>query len=367
MNYAKINVECTARHDPTSSKIDDLTGIWERILNRSSIGASDNFFDLGGNPSLAFQMFAEISRIFGRDLPPVTICYTPTIEALASLLAQPTPPPLPPTLLLKPGTYPPVFIAHGMSGSILEFSELVGRIRSSHAIYGLQAKSSCGAEPRFARVEDIAQSHLEAIQKLQPHGPYFLVGYSFGGLVTLEIARHLSDRGERIALLAMVDTYPHIRYLSIRQRVPIVARLAKLRASAVMRLPIRERVSYFSRAVFYLASPSLSAKDPSQNSKRGALSEASKGASFLSARQRASYSDYMAWMHYRPYPYSGDIKFVRAAVGTEFPLNPVAVWAKLARKFELETVPGDHKSMLVTHYERLASVLSRFFEDASRQ
>ena len=94
-----------------------LVPIWQRVLQRSSVHANDNFFDLDGTPSSAARLFAEIAEAFGRDLPPVMIYSTPTIETLAALLEDPTPPRVPPLLLLKAGTeHPPVFIAHGLGG-----------------------------------------------------------------------------------------------------------------------------------------------------------------------------------------------------------------------------------------------------------
>src|SRR2546427_11443566 len=96
---------------------DVLTPIWQRVLKVPSISVEDNFFDLGGDSSLALELFNEIARVCGRELPPVTIYHGPTIAALADLLEQPTTPRLPPLVLLKPGHQaPPVFITHGLGG-----------------------------------------------------------------------------------------------------------------------------------------------------------------------------------------------------------------------------------------------------------
>jgi len=73
---------------------------------------------------------------------------------------------------------------------------------------------------------------------------------------------------------------------------------------------------------------------------------------------------YLALTRYQPRYYSGQIKFVRAAIPTGFPDNAAAVWDKLAGGFEVETVPGDHLGIIVTHFEKLASALSRYLADA---
>src|SRR5208283_362006 len=208
--------------------IEVLTEIWQRVLQQSFVDVEDNFFDLGGDSSLALKLFTEIAQVCGRELPPVVIYQAPTIAALAALLEQPTTPRFPPLVLLKAGTEePPVFFAHGLGGSAMDFFQPVKHIQSGHPIYGMQARGIDGVDEPFERIEDMAQFHLDAIKELQPHGPYLLIGYSLGGLVTLEMAQRLSARGEKIALLAMLDAYPHISHLPLGQRLRIRARRAR--------------------------------------------------------------------------------------------------------------------------------------------
>ncbi|MGA9542483.1 MAG: phosphopantetheine-binding protein, partial [Candidatus Sulfotelmatobacter sp.] len=89
--------------EATSSMVEALTPIWQRVLQLESVGVDDNFFDLGGDSSLALQLFNEIAQVCDRELPPVTIYQAPTIAALAALLEQPTTPRFPTLVLLKPG------------------------------------------------------------------------------------------------------------------------------------------------------------------------------------------------------------------------------------------------------------------------
>src|ERR1700676_3820149 len=123
------------------SMIELLTPIWQRVLQQPSIRAEDNFFDLGGDSSLALRLFSEIAQTCGRELPPATIYQAPTIAPLSPLLEQPTAPRFPTTVLMKRGTKePPVFLAHGLGGSVIDFFQPVKHIQSEHPIYGLQAK-----------------------------------------------------------------------------------------------------------------------------------------------------------------------------------------------------------------------------------
>jgi acetoacetyl-CoA synthetase len=340
---------------PTSTMVEMLTPIWERVLQRSSIDIEDNFFDLGGDSSLALQLFNEVAIASGRELPPVTIYLAPTIAALAAVLEQPTDLSLPVLVLLKEGfVEPPLFITHGLGGSVIDFYQVVKHIQTPHPIQGMQARGIDGAEEPFDRIEDMAQFYLDAIRQVQPHGPYLLAGYSLGGLVTLEMAQRLTAAGEKVALLAMLDSYPDIRYLSFGQRVLLLTRLATRRATTTMKLPVSEALSLILRPSHRRSTaPSVSYKPPAS-------------VPLSPAMQRARECAYLALTRYRPKFYPGKINFVRAEVPTDFPADPAAVWSHLAAQFEVETVPGDHLGIMSTHFESLASALSRYVKAALR-
>lgn len=336
----------------TTSAAEFLIPIWQRVLERSSILVNDNFFELGGDPASAAQLFVQIAEVCGRQLPPVLIYSAPTVEALATLLEQPGPPRVPPLLLLKAGAQqPPIFIAHGLGDTVFDLFQLVDKIESSHPIsshpiYGMQARGIDGVDEPATSVEEMAQFHLEAIRHLQPRGPYFLIGYSLGGLVALEIARSLCAAGEKVALLALVDSYPDRKQLGLIQRARLSFRLVRRR----------------------LTSPHASA----QLRRRSEISESRSNTSQLMSSQaslgniesRMRSSAVLALKRYRPNFYRGKINFVRAEVSTDFPDDPIAVWSHLADQITVETIPGDHWSMLTTQFEKLSSVLTRYLEEA---
>jgi acetoacetyl-CoA synthetase len=218
----------------------------------------------------------------------------------------------------------------------------------------MQAKGIDGAEEPFDRIEDMAQFYLDAIRQVQPHGPYLLAGYSLGGLVTLEMAQQLTANGEKVALLAMLDSYPDIRYLSLTQRAQLVTRLMTRRATTAMKLPVGEALSLIIRPSRRRAvAPKVSYQPPVD-------------VLLSPAMQRARECAYLALTRYKPRFYPGEIRFVRAEISTDFPADPEPVWAHLAGKFEVETVPGDHLGIMSTHYEKLAAAISRYVEKALR-
>jgi acetoacetyl-CoA synthetase len=335
-----------------------LVQVWQRLLGKSPIHVEDNFFDLGGDSLLAVELFNAIAKECGRELPPVTIYQAPTIASLAALLSSAATPKLPAVVPLKAGTeHPPIFLAHGLGGSAMDFFQLVRHIRSDRPIYGLQARGTDGVDEPFERIEDMARFHLACIRDVQARGPYLLIGFSFGGLVTLEMARLLVESGEKVALLVLVETYPNIRYVPTSQRLRLLARLARNHVSTVMRLKLPEAVSYILRPSVRLEHFSRSISGRTRNGP-------SIGLWFTPAMQRVRGSAYNALKCYRPQSYSGKIRFVRAQIPTEFPDDPAAVWAGLATEFEVETVPGDHIGILMTHFDRLGGVLSRYIEES---
>src|SRR5271156_4226205 len=74
-----------AKEDET---VGQLTRIWQELLGVDGIGADQNYFDLGGDSSLAVHMFARIEKTFHVKLPLATLFEAPTIEELARVLRQ---------------------------------------------------------------------------------------------------------------------------------------------------------------------------------------------------------------------------------------------------------------------------------------
>lgn len=327
---------------PSSSKIVVLADIWQRVLRRSSIQIEDNFFEIGGDPSFALQLFVEIGNVVGLHFPPEFIYQFPTIASLSTLLELPSRPVFQQFALLKSGTAPPVFLVHGLGGSVFEFFQLARHLSSAQALYGLHVKGMDGVEQPLERIEDMAQFHLEAIRRVQPRGPYLLVGYSLGGLIAIEIARRLLDAGEKLELLAVLDAYPDRRYLQPWEHAKLIFRLMGRRALGGVR---RLASGSDSSSEFLNA---RSRKELEAVTSRGAIQE------------RIRHNATQALKNYRPKFFPGKIRFIRAAAPTEFPVDPEAVWTNLFGALSVETTSGDHKSMLTTHSARLGDVISRY-------
>jgi thioesterase domain-containing protein len=327
-----------------------LTAIWQRVLQRPCIGVEDNFFDLGGDSLLALRVFNEIMQTRGRELSPLMIYQAPTIRALAMLLEEPCTQSASPLALLKAGTeMPPVFFAQGLSAN---FHELARQTRTNHPIYGIRAKLPRQADQPFHRIEDMARHNVEAIKTIQPKGPYALIGYCFGGLVALEMSRCLLAEGENVALLALLDSYPHGRYLSPAQRLQLMLQRTKSRLYRIKQMPFGGALSYCVRGL-HRTLQSVGVQSPLTT--------------YAHSDLRIEDHNYLAVKQYRPQFYPGKIKFVRAEVVSFLPSDPMAIWGNLVAELEVETVPGDHLEIIDKDYQNLSSLLSRYIEQALDQ
>ena len=94
---------------------------------------------------------------------------------------------------------------HPVGGNVLCYADLARRLDAGRPVYGLQAVGLDGGEPQ-SRIEEMAASYLDALAAVQPAGPYLLGGWSLGGVIAYEMARQLARRGERVDLLALIDS-----------------------------------------------------------------------------------------------------------------------------------------------------------------
>jgi thioesterase domain-containing protein/acyl carrier protein len=312
---------------PQTAPETQLVAIWEKVFRRHPIGITDNFFsDLGGNSLQAVSIFAEIDRIIGKRLPLATLLEAPTIEKLAQMMSQESGPKnwKPLVAIQLQGKNPPFFGIHAGDGNVLfyrKFSELLGK---EQPFYGLQAQGIDGSPIARASVEDIAAYYLEEIRKIQPHGPYLLGGYSFGGLVSYEIARRLNAEGEKIALLALFDSFYPTKPARLRIRDRIQRVLS--RGMGYTFLKFKEK--------FY----SLTSRRVVKGAKNDPVSLRDMDVYSVHAR---------AALAYRPRPYPGKITLFRALdQPPEHEVEPDLGWSAVAQGgVQVHKVPSNHETI----------------------
>jgi amino acid adenylation domain-containing protein len=185
-----------------------LAHIWEEVLGVQPVGVQDNFFDLGGHSFLAVSLMGRIEREFGVKLPLAVLFQGATVETLGIMLRQQVGASFASSLVkIQPhGTRPPLFCAHPGGGNVICYMELARSLNPEQPVYGLQARGLNGEADPLTRLEEMAAHYIEEIRAVQPAGPYHLLGWSLGGILAFEMARQLEERGERVALVALLDT-----------------------------------------------------------------------------------------------------------------------------------------------------------------
>ncbi|MBD2603275.1 amino acid adenylation domain-containing protein [Scytonema hofmannii FACHB-248] len=192
-----------------------LVGIWEEILQISSIGVTENFFDLGGHSLLAIRLIAAIEQRLGCNLPVVTLFREGTIEKIAALIEQErTTSDLDVLVPLQTkGNLPPLFLLHQAGGYALSYSLFAQTLGQERPVYALQARGLDGKQPPLDTIEAMAASYINAIREILPSGPYLLGGHSLGGLIAFEMTAQLEAAGEQVENLLIIDTHPPLSTL----------------------------------------------------------------------------------------------------------------------------------------------------------
>ncbi|MHC0061927.1 amino acid adenylation domain-containing protein [Nostoc sp. UIC 10890] len=186
----------------------ELTQIWSRILKVDKVGVKDNFFDLGGHSLLTPYLMAQIKKQFGKDIAIASLYQNPTIEQLATIVPFDSDSKSgSPLVILQPhGSKPPLFCLPGAAGYPFYLYDLARCLGSDQPFYSFQAIAPGEGEELIIQVEDVAARYIQELLVVQPQGPYFLAGHSFGGKLAFEMAQQLLRKGHKVALVAILDT-----------------------------------------------------------------------------------------------------------------------------------------------------------------
>jgi amino acid adenylation domain-containing protein len=192
---------------PRDSIQRQLVVIWEELLQTSPIGVRDNFFESGGHSLLLMMLVARIEERLGERVAMADVFNGPTIEHLSELVRERGRHTLSSVIvpMQTAGTRPPLFGLHPGSDEVWRYTELVRRLGMDQPFYGVQARRVEAGLVAHTEIEAMASDYVEALIEFHPGGPYLLCGWSMGGVIAFEVARQLMARGERVALLALID------------------------------------------------------------------------------------------------------------------------------------------------------------------
>ncbi len=376
-----------------------LVEIWERVLGINPIGVRDNFFDLGGSSWLAVRLFSEIEKVTGTPIPLRTLVQAGTVEELAEKVReQREPAPWSPLVAIQSrGTKAPFFCVHGAGGHILLFEKVARHLGADQPFFAFQAQGIEARQQPFKRIEDMAALYVKTLREFQPEGPYFLGGYSMGGMVAFEMAQQLQEQAQKVAVLAIIDVpaqSPHLQY--VRQFADQVGALLRMSGEGREQLFLRIRhylfrLSYFGRLAFPARIAYVKGKlglvgrkivwtrpqpEDTRPTNAADLPAESTVDALVKKRIRNLFVlNDQAFRAYIPRRYRGRVAIIRSARGysgdadKDYSPDPYLGWGRVVSgTLETYEVPGDHNEMIrEPHVRLLAEHLRTSFDNAQRQ
>ena len=367
-----------SRAIPATQAEEKMLAIWEEALGKKGIGVEDNFFDVGGHSLLAARMMTEVERVFGIPIPLVVLLEKPTIRELTGTIEDAGWKPTWKSLvnMKASGDQEPLFLVHAIGGDILSYRRLVERLQElDRPIYGIRAQGLGGVVEPFTDIKEMAAFYIKEMKEIQPLGPYYLGGYSFGGTVAYEMAQRLNASGEEVAWLAMFDTVvlenmpPEMRPGRLAMMLNELRRFLFV-CLKFLRISLPKKKEYIKKLFAVLF---------------GRVDTLIKGSEYISpveqqdrdrwqrkppAFQKIEEANNTALKAYVVKPYPGRITLFKAREREWSEMvDPKPLWRKLAQEgLDIYVCDGNHRTILLEPYVRsLARELRRSIQaDALR-
>ena len=342
--------------EPRDALEASLVAIWKNVLGVKQLGIQDDFFDLGGHSLLASILVAQIQTELGYQLPLTALFRAPTIAGLVQMLRSEGGPVFSHLVRLRAGTGRPVFIVHGIFGNVLQLKDLAEQLTTTRPVYAIQAR---GADPRqepHATIAEMVEAYIEGARGVQPHGPYALAGYSFGGLIAFEMARRLRAENEPIDLLAVFETDLYARYLPWRDKLDYRLSLIRRVVGRARALPSSGVPSYFVSKVWQLGHRLLL-----RLGLRHDFVDLNDLSGPMASRYRHMYAiGAREFVAFRPKPYDGKLCIFHTTGQRFGTCDPTPIWRQATKQIELFKIDGAHGTIMEKPYvTTLAAQFSR--------
>jgi thioesterase domain-containing protein/acyl carrier protein len=326
-----------------------LQALWAASLGRDHVGLHEDYFQLGGDSLQAVELFLGIERTLGQPLPRSILFEASTVAEMAERIGS-TAAARCVVPIRSSGSRPPLFCVHDVNGHVLNFRALAGHLREDQPVYGIQSVGLDGSEAPLTRIEDMAARYVTEVRAVQPFGPYYLCGYSIGGWLAYEMARQLTEAGQRVAFLGLFDT--------ASRQGPRRASLGQWlghHASTLASMKASEIAPYLGQRVRNLG-------EMSRLALRARLFGAMQavGASEARLPKRIADANAYASRNYEIRPYAGDAVLFKATPYAWAHPAAHAGWRDLiGGRFETVPIPGTHGDILEEpHVRELAAALS---------
>lgn len=183
-----------------------LTSIWSDVLGLDTIGIHDNFFELGGNSLLGIRLISRAAKA-GLVLTVRQLFESPTIDGLVKALATNKTSSVRCLVPLRPsGSEIPLILTPGLAGTSMVFLALRDAVRATIPLWTFDDPHLARHPAQIATIEELAHLWVSELLDAMPDKPSFrLAGYSFGGVVAVEMARQLISLGKEVDCVLILD------------------------------------------------------------------------------------------------------------------------------------------------------------------
>lgn len=196
-----------------------LYRIWREILLEKEIGIRDNFFDVGGSSIAAIKVMHFIDKQFAVRIPVSELINHPTIEALGGLVRAEVSNQCQLSNQRQPSSNWPhgviefrpsqngknVICIHPAGGTAFGYLSFAKAMPEEYGVYGIQAKGVDTDEDFLPDVQAMAHYYLDQVKSLLDK-PHVFVGASYGGIVSFEMARVMKTRGCSFSTAVVLDS-----------------------------------------------------------------------------------------------------------------------------------------------------------------
>lgn len=341
----------------------ELVAIWEKTLGVQPVGIHNSFFDLGGDSLQAIQILLQVEARWRLDLPITVLLEAHSVEALAKVVregkfasSRETRGASDVVCLRRGANKAPLFCLQGL----LLYQELARALDEEQPVYAVYLQEEIelikagryeSGDSVFSTIPRLAARYLYSIRTVQPHGPYYLSGSSFAGLVAFEMAQQLKDVGEEVRLIALFDSMM-MRKIPLRRRLQCHWDLFR-----------EQGASYLFRKITNRWNKVLQVTNLSQTGARKppAVARAAPRTNITDQETVLDEVSALAAQSYVPRPYHGRIILFRATDQSFFNQDsPDLGWTPYAKgDFKIHHIPGTHMGILKG---LSASILARELE-----
>lgn len=216
-----------------------IAHIWARELRLDTVGRHENIYSLGADSLTVQKILVVLAEQAGVTLTLGDAAAAPTVALMAERVAarrsgarrrawlphrRASDDLAPTTVELRKGQGRTVFCFTGAGGSALgfvPFADCLSRVDGMGSVYAFAPNGLDNVGVPDWTVGAAVRRHLRDLRRIQPTGPYILVGHSLGGLLALEAAHRLRADGEDVEMVVVLDTVvPRATARTVRAAVP---------------------------------------------------------------------------------------------------------------------------------------------------